>query len=199
MTCGSLWPVGALSPSMTCPRLNGLFGKIYDMWFTVNLFYNRTKVWLVTGCEIVFYSYICMTHGSLWALGVHLKQYKIGLFFKTMSSSQGVQSGVQSPRKTSPVHVISPDFNTYKTPPPHNLTLLDWTPTIVVYFAKYMTCGWHCGLIQAYMRSFLAPFGTFWHFFMLHVVALFGTFWHSWVLQFWAICSSLKNFNIYSF
>ena len=90
MTCGSLW---------TC-------------------FYNHTKVWRVTCCDFVFYSYICWTHGSLWALGVYLKQYKIGLFFfKTMLSSQVVQSGVQSPRRTSPLHVISPDSNTYKTPP----------------------------------------------------------------------------------
>ena len=146
MTCRSLWPVGVLSQSMTCPRLNGLFGQIYDMWLTVNLFYNHTKVWLVTGCEIVFYSYICMTHGSLWALGVYLKQYKIGLFFKNNVVFTG--SPVRSP-------VISEDFTTtrditrfqYIQDPPNNLTLLDWTPTIVVWLAKYMTCGWHCGLI----------------------------------------------------
>ena len=39
-----------------------------------------------------------------------------------MLSSRGVQSGVQSSQKTSPLHVISPDSNTYKTPSPNNLT-----------------------------------------------------------------------------
>ena len=90
--------------SMTCPILICLFGQIDDMWLTVNLFYNRTKVWQVTCCDIVFfYSYICMTHGSQWAIGVHLKQYKIGLFFKNNVVFTG--SPVRSP-------VTSEDFTT---------------------------------------------------------------------------------------
>ena len=175
MTCGSLWPVGVFSQSMTCPRLNGLFGQIYDMWLTVNLFYNHTKVWRVTRCDIVFYLYICMTHGSLWALGVYLKQYKIGLFFKTMSSSQGVQSGVQSPRKTSPLHVISPDFNTYKTPPPQpNLTRLD---------------SHHCSLFGQIYDMWI----TLWSHISLYE-KLFGTFWYFLALFFYVCCSTFWDF-----
>ena len=92
-------------------------------------------------------------------LGVYLKSIKLTSFLKQCCLHR--ESSQESSHLGGLHHYTWYYQISIHTRPPHSLTLLDWTATIVVYLAKSMTCGWHCGLIWAYIRSFLAPFGTF--------------------------------------